>query len=324
MGERGPKGSEHFEGKNDEQDDQEEHGHGMRPPMGKHPRPTMGKHQRPPMGKNQREEGPEGSEHFEGKNDEQEDIKAMAEQFQQVQEKFELIFQMGDDKMKEIQETRRNISGKNETRHERPHKREKRPENEKNETRPERPEKPGKFDHKRGKGKGPKNFDHRKGQGKEPKIFGHRRNRKENSDKNETKHEDNLNGLEKLREEFSGVFQDLSKLKKHAKEEFTEKKVTKAEQEKIINFIGKKMGKIGATMRRVQHHFEKLKRSGKLNKEEIHNIFKKFHQVNEFFGEIAHMGDDQKAKSEPEKFKKNQNLTTKEEKEKDQKTSIIE
>merc|ERR1712222_231893 len=78
--------------KNDEQDDQEEHGHGMRPPMGKHPRPTMGKHQRPPMGKNQREEGPEGSEHFEGKNDEQEDIKAMAEQFQQVQEKFELIF----------------------------------------------------------------------------------------------------------------------------------------------------------------------------------------------------------------------------------------
>merc|ERR1712222_282943 len=44
----------------------------------------------------------------------QEDIKAMAEQFQQVQEKFELIFQMGDDKMKEIQETRRNISGKNE------------------------------------------------------------------------------------------------------------------------------------------------------------------------------------------------------------------
>merc|ERR1712222_210982 len=200
--ERGPKGSEHFEGKNDEQDDQEEHGHGMRPPMGKHPRPTMGKHQRPPMGKNQR-------------------------------------------------------------------------------------------------GKGPKNFDHRKGQGKEPKIFGHRRNRKENSDKNETKHEDNLNGLEKLREEFSGVFQDLSKLKKHAKEEFTEKKVTKAEQEKIINFIGKKMGKIGATMRRVHHHFEKLKRSGKLNKEEIHNIFKKFHQVNEFFGEIAHMGDDQKAKSEP-------------------------
>merc|ERR1712222_280331 len=144
------------------------------------------------------------------------DIKAMAEQFQQVQEKFELIFQMGDDKMKEIQETRRNISGKNETRHERPHKKERRP---------ERPEKPGKFDHKRGKGKGPKNFDHRKGQGKEPKIFGHRRNRKENSDKNETKHEDNLNGLEKLREEFSGVFQDLSKLKKHAKEEFTEKKV---------------------------------------------------------------------------------------------------
>merc|ERR1712037_886617 len=55
--ERGPKGSEHFEGKNDEQDDQEEHGHGMRPPMGK----------------NQREEGPEGSEHFEGKNDEQDD-----------------------------------------------------------------------------------------------------------------------------------------------------------------------------------------------------------------------------------------------------------
>jgi len=245
----------------------------------------------------------------------QEDIKAMAEQFQQVQEKFELIFQMGDDKMKEIQETRRNISGKNETRHERPHKRERRPENEKNETRPERPEKPGKFDHKRGKGKGPKNFDHRKGQGKEPKIFGHRRNRKENSDKNETKHEDNLNGLEKLREEFSGVFQDLSKLKKHAKEEFTEKKVTKAEQEKIINFIGKKMGKIGATMRRVQHHFEKLKRSGKLNKEEIHNIFKKFHQVNEFFGEIAHMGDDQKAKSEPEKFKKNQNMNKKEKQE---------
>merc|ERR1712032_554374 len=170
-----------------------------------------------------------------GKED-PEDIKIIAEQFQ------------------EIQERRRKNSGKNETKHDRPHKRERRPENEKNETRPERPEKPGKFDHKRGKGKGPKNFDHRKGQGKEPKIFGHRRNRKENSDKNETKHEDNLNGLEKLREEFSGVFQDLSKLKKHAKEEFTEKKVTKAEQEKIINFIGKKMGKIGATMRRVQHH----------------------------------------------------------------------
>merc|ERR1712151_1381717 len=104
-----------------------------------------------------------------GKED-PEDIKVIAEQFHEVQEKFELIFQMGDDKMKEIQERRRKNSGKNETRHERPHKRERRqeneknetrherphkrerrPENEKNETRPERQERPGKFDHRKGK-----------------------------------------------------------------------------------------------------------------------------------------------------------------------------
>merc|ERR1712032_900087 len=234
-----------------------------------------------------------------GKED-PEDIKIIAEQFQEVQEKFELIFQMGDDKMKEIQERRRKNSGKNETRHERPHKRERRPENEKNETRPERPERPGKFDHR--KGEGTKNFDHK-------------RNRTENSDKNETKHEDNFNGFEQLREEFSGIFEDLSNLQKQAKEEFAEKNVTKAEQGKIINFIGKKMGIIGANMRGVQHHFEQLKRSGKLNKEEIHNIFKKFQEVNEFFGEIAHMGDDQKTKSEPEKSKKNQEMNKKDEQE---------
>merc|ERR1712032_564596 len=125
----------------------------------------------------------------------------------------------------------------------------------------------------------------------------------------------NFNGFEQLREEFSGIFEDLSNLQKQAKEEFAEKNVTKAEQGKIINFIGKKMGIIGANMRGVQHHFEQLKRSGKLNKEEIHNIFKKFQEVNEFFGEIAHMGDDQKTKSEPEKSKKNQEMNKKDEQE---------
>jgi len=78
----GPKESENFEGKND---DQEEHGQGLRPQMekgkGKNShkmmRPPMGKHPRPPIEenhknnknhKNPREEGPRGSEHFEGKN----------------------------------------------------------------------------------------------------------------------------------------------------------------------------------------------------------------------------------------------------------------
>merc|ERR1711957_86019 len=67
---------------------------------------------------------------------------------------------------------------------------------------------------------------------------------------------------------------------------------------------GGKIEDFSQNMKEIHHHFEDLKNSGKLNKDEVDNTIKNFEEVNEFFGQIYDMGDEQNQKIDHKKHEK--------------------
>merc|ERR1711957_93079 len=107
-----------------------------------------------------------------------------------------------------------------------------------------------------------------------------------------------------IKEQFSKIFEKLSAVKKEAKQLFSKKDISEDEQTKGLEYIGGKIEDFSQNMREIHHHFEDLKNSGKLNKEEVDNTIKNFEEVNEFFGQIYAMGDEQNQKIDHKKHEK--------------------
>merc|ERR1712160_94539 len=150
-----------------------------------------------------------------------------------------------------------------------------------------------------GKGKETKEKKQRKPEGKEKKQRRERkplgkdkkqrRERREGKGKDtkerKPKKEDHI-AFDDIKEQFSKIFEKLSAVKKEAKQLFSKKDISEDEQTKGLEYIGGKIEDFSQNMKEIHHHFEDLKNSGKLNKEEVDNTIKNFEEVNEFFGEI--------------------------------------
>merc|ERR1712160_196243 len=121
--------------------------------------------------------------------------------------------------------------------------------------------------------------------------------------KGKDRKEDHI-AFEDIKEQFSKIFEKLSAVKKEAKQLFSKKDISEDEQTKGLEYIGSKIEDFSQNMKEIHHHFEDLKNSGKLNKEEVDNTIKNFEEVNEFFGQIYDMGDEQNQKIDRKKHEK--------------------
>merc|ERR1711957_336375 len=176
-------------------------------------------------------------------------------------------------------------------------KKKKKPEGKGKETKEKKPE-----------GKDKKQRRERKPLGKErkerkPEGKGKGKDHKEDTRERKPEKEDHI-AFDDIKEQFSKIFEKLSAVKKEAKQLFSKKDISEDEQTKGLEYIGGKIEDFSQNMKEIHHHFEDLKNSGKLNKEEVDNTIKNFEEVNEFFGQIYDMGDEQNQKIDHKKHEK--------------------
>merc|ERR1711957_883998 len=91
---------------------------------------------------------------------------------------------------------------------------------------------------------------------------------KEKTQKKENPKKEDHIAFDDIKEQFSKIFEKLSAVKKEAKQLFSKKDISEDEQTKGLEYIGGKIEDFSQNMKEIHHHFEDLKNSGKLNKEE--------------------------------------------------------
>merc|ERR1712032_1172032 len=154
--------------------------------------------------------------------------------------------------------------------------------------------------------------------------------------KNQTiEEEDEEGNMERIKGAVSEILNNLTNFEIEAEKKFQEKNMTIDHEEKIMKYLGKDLGKIERAARHLHSEFEHMAKSGKEGQEDIKAMAEQFQQVQEKFQakmkldtkDLTKEKKDQKmkkTKQDQKDLKNQENLTTKEEKEKDQKTSIIE